>query len=57
MSHVRLIPVTDGDQTYWEWEGNFSTFAEQREEMARLVGDEIYQAGFSAIRAEMGLVH
>lgn len=57
VSHVRLIPVTDGDHTYWQWEGKFSTFPEQKEDLARLVGDDIYQAGFDAIRAEMGLVH
>ena len=57
VAHVRLIPVTDTDHTYWQWEGNFSTFAEQRDDLARMVGDDIYQAGFDAIRAEMGLVH
>ena len=57
VAHVRLIPVTDGDHTYWQWEGNFSTFPEQKDELARMVGDDIYQAGFDAIRAEMGLVH
>ena len=57
VAHVRLIPVTDTDHTYWQWEGNFSTFAEQRDDLARMVGEDIYQAGFDAIRAEMGLVH
>ena len=57
VSHVRLIPVTDSDHTYWQWESSFSTFAEDREEMARMVGEDIYQAGFEAIRAEMGLMH
>ena len=57
VAHVRLIPVTDADYTYWQWEGSFSTFADQKDDLARLVGDDIYQAGFDAIRAEMGLVH
>ena len=55
VSHVRLIPVTDADHTYWQWEGNFSTFAEQKDALTQMVGDDIYQAGFDAIRAEMGL--
>lgn len=56
VSHVRLIPVTDGDHTYWQWEGNFSTFPDQRDDLVRMVGDDIYQVGFDAIRAQMGLV-
>ncbi|MEM7547059.1 MAG: SRPBCC family protein [Pseudomonadota bacterium] len=55
VSHVRLIPVTDADQTFWQWEGQFSTPADQRDELAEMVGTEIYQAGFDAIRAELGL--
>lgn len=57
VAHVRLIPVTDTDHTYWQWESSFSTFADQKDDLARMVGDDIYQAGFDAIRAEMGLVH
>ena len=57
VAHVRLIPVTDADHTYWQWEGSFTTFADQKDDLTRMVGEEIYQAGFDAIRAEMGLVH
>lgn len=55
VSHVRLMPVTDADHTFWQWEGRFSTFADQKDALAQLVGDDIYQAGFDAIRADMGL--
>lgn len=55
VAHVRLTPVTDADHTFWQWEGRFSTFAERREDLSKMVGDEIYTAGFEAIRAEMGL--
>lgn len=55
VSHVRLIPVTDTDHTYWQWEGQFDTPADQREAMAALVGNDIYDAGFGAIRSAMGL--
>ena len=55
VSHVRLTPVTDADHTFWQWEGRFSTFEDQQDDLARMVGDDIYQAGFDAIRAEMGL--
>lgn len=55
VAHVRLTPVTDGDQTFWEWQSQFDTRAGQSEEMAALVGDGIYQTGFDAIRSHMGL--
>ena len=53
VAHVRLVPVTDGDRTYWEWESRFDTPAGRSEELAGMVGDGIYVAGFEAIRAHL----
>ena len=55
VAHVRLVPVTDGDLTYWEWEGRFNAPAGREDELAALVGEEIYQAGFEAVRDHLGL--
>ncbi|MEP4195318.1 MAG: SRPBCC family protein [Aliishimia sp.] len=55
VSHVRLIPVTDVDHTYWQWEGHFDTQSGEREAMIDLVGAGIYDTGFSAIRNTLGL--
>lgn len=55
VSHVRLMPVTDMDHTFWQWEGRFDTTLDQREAMLHMVGTDIYEAGFGAIRAHMGL--
>ncbi|WP_299549082.1 SRPBCC family protein [uncultured Tateyamaria sp.] len=55
VAHVRLSPVTDGDWTFWEWESKFDTPAGQEDDLRKLVCEDIYQAGFDAIRAEMGL--
>jgi len=55
VSHVRLIPVTDTDHTFWQWDGSFDTLADQRDAMTEMVGNDIYQAGFDAIRSVMGL--
>jgi hypothetical protein len=55
VAHVRLFPVTDGDRTFWEWESRFDTPAGRDEELAAMVGNDIYGAGFDAIRAHMGL--
>ena len=50
VAHVRLLPVTDGDRTFWEWEARFSTSRGKEQELATLVGEGIQQAGFEAIR-------
>ncbi|MGF1553359.1 MAG: SRPBCC family protein [Paracoccaceae bacterium] len=55
VAHVRLTPVTDGDRTFWEWESRFDTPKGRSGDLARLVGEDIYAAGFAAIRAHMGL--
>lgn len=55
VSHVRLIPVTDANHTFWQWEGQFSTPEDQRDDVTEMVSRGIYDAGFAAIRAEMGL--
>ena len=57
VAHVRLFPVTDGDRTYWEWESRFDTPAGRGEELAELVGEGIYVAGFEAVRTHMGIGH
>ena len=53
VSRVRLLPVTDGDRTYWHWRGRFDTRPGEAAALAALVGDAIYQAGFDAIRAHL----
>ncbi|MEO0819979.1 MAG: SRPBCC family protein [Pseudomonadota bacterium] len=55
VAHVRLAPVTDGDRTFWEWESRFDTRAGEAAAMSALVGEQIYEAGFAAIRSHMGL--
>lgn len=50
VSHVGLLPVTDGERTFWQWEGRFDTPEGREEEMAELVGEAIYGEGFEAIR-------
>jgi len=55
VAHCRLSPVTDGDLTFWEWESRFDTPAGREAELARMVGEDIYSAGFRAVRDFMGL--
>jgi hypothetical protein len=55
VAHVRLIPVTDGGRTFWQWESRFDTRTGEAEQMSRLVGEQIYEAGFAAVKQHMGL--
>ncbi|MEL6522600.1 MAG: SRPBCC family protein [Pseudomonadota bacterium] len=57
VAHVRLSPVTDGDLTFWEWESRFDTPAGQEEDLAKMVGQEIYAAGFETIRSHLETAH
>ena len=50
VAHVRLLPVTDGDRTFWHWESRFTTRVEDEARLTEMVGEQIYQAGFEAIR-------
>ncbi len=53
VAHVRLLPVTDGDRTFWHWESRFTTRAGEEKRLADMVGEQIYQAGFEAIRKHL----
>ena len=53
VAHVRLAPVTDGDRTFWEWRCSFSTRKGAEVEMTRVVGEDIYDAGFAAVKAHL----
>lgn len=55
VAHVRLTPITDGDLTFWEWESRFDTPNGRSDEMAELVGEGIYVAGFNAVKAYLGV--
>jgi hypothetical protein len=50
VAHIRLLPVTDGNRTFWHWHSTFTTRAEDAERLSRLVGEDIYMAGFEGVR-------
>jgi hypothetical protein len=53
VAHVRLLPVTDGDRTFWHWESRFTARAGDEKRLTEMVGQQIYQAGFAAIREHL----
>jgi hypothetical protein len=54
VAHVRLVPVTDGDRSFWHWESRFDTPAGREQELRQMVAENVYQAGFQAIREHLG---
>jgi hypothetical protein len=53
VAHVRLAPVTDGDRTFWDWRCSFTTRPGLEEEMRQMVSEQIYDAGFAAVRTHV----
>jgi hypothetical protein len=53
VAHVRLLPVTDGDRTFWHWESRFTTRLDDAKRITEMVAEQIYQVGFDAIRAQL----
>lgn len=51
---LRLIPVTDGNQTFGEWTAEFTTDPGREDELAATVGQGVFQAGFDALKAHFG---
>jgi hypothetical protein len=50
VAFVRLLPVTDGNRSFWHWEGRFTTPAGREEELATMVDNEVYANGIEAVR-------
>lgn len=53
VAQVRLKPVTDGQRTFWEWRSSFQTPPGRESDLAALVGRDIYEAGFRAVRRRL----
>ncbi len=50
VAQVKLRAVTDGNQTFWEWNSRFSPPKSREKELIKTVGDDIYEVGFRAIK-------
>ena len=55
VAEVVLKPVTDGDRTFWAWSSRFRTPPGEEQALARLVAEQVYEAGFDGVRAALGL--
>jgi Polyketide cyclase / dehydrase and lipid transport len=50
VAHVRLLPVTDGNRSFWHWESRFTTPPGRETELAEMVGEQVYTSGIEAVR-------
>ncbi|RBI84973.1 SRPBCC family protein [Rhodosalinus halophilus] len=50
---LRLTPVTDGDRTFAEWTAEFDCAEEEAEGLVTGIGNDVFQAGFSALKRQM----
>ena len=55
VAHNRLVPVTDGDRTFWHWHCRFDTPPGMEGRLYDEISTNIYEAGFAAVRAHLGL--
>jgi len=53
VAEVSLKPVTDGDRTFWSWQSKFDAPPGREDELARLVTEGVYEAGFEAVRSRV----
>ena len=54
VAHVRLLPVTDGDQTFLEWTAEFDCTPEREAELVDNIGGGVFQGGFDALKRAFG---
>lgn len=51
---LRLIKVTDGNQTYAEWTAEFNCSESDEADVIETVGSGVFQGGLSALKAILG---
>jgi hypothetical protein len=50
---LRLTPVTEGDRTFAEWTAEFECAPAEAEALIAGIGDNVFQAGFSALKRQL----
>jgi len=53
VAEMKLTPVTDGNRTFAEWKAEFDTAPGNEVEMASLVSQNVFQAGFDALKEKL----
>lgn len=50
---LKLTPITDGNRTFAEWSAEFDCAPNRASELARMIGQDVFQAGFDALKQQM----
>jgi uncharacterized protein YndB with AHSA1/START domain len=53
MATLRLTPISDGNRTFIEWTAEFDCTAEAAAELVEGIGNNVFQAGFDALKRQM----
>ena len=51
---LRLIPVTDGDQTFVEWSAEFDAAPDREEQLAADIGCNVFGAALASLKGRFG---
>jgi hypothetical protein len=51
---LKLTPVTDGGRTFAEWSAEFDCEAQREHALSEQIGTGVFQAGFDALKRELG---
>ena len=51
IARLKLTPVTDGDRTFAEWSAEFDCEPAKERELARNIGQDVFQAGFDSLKS------
>ena len=53
MATLRLTPISDGNRTFIEWTAEFECAVELAAELVGGIGNDVFQAGFDALKRQM----
>jgi hypothetical protein len=51
---LKLTPITDGNRTFAEWSAEFDCAPGRESELTDLVGNNVFQGGFNALKEKFG---
>ena len=51
---IKLTPITDGDRTFAEWSAEFDCAPEREGNLARQIGQGVFQAAFDSLKKLVG---
>jgi hypothetical protein len=51
---LKLTPITDGNRTFAEWTAEFDCEPARERDLAKQIGDGVFQAGFDALKRHVG---